>query len=205
MSLGDGRVHTVKEFNDAHEWGCGANRNVMASRITYTSPTPFVEQYEAPRKGAAKFGQVPALQGLQTGAPRLRVTSPSCIASREGGGIDCPECGLGNPATTLRCDCGYDFVIGSVFRGVPAQNKGQRSERKGSVRCRERDRRVVLGSAPGHPGAAGSTRSLTSRIVLLLMGIILGVVARVPVGWLGVAIFAAGLFIWAFLAIGAGM
>ena len=25
--------------------------------------------------------------------------------------IECPKCGLFNPDTAVRCDCGYDFVL----------------------------------------------------------------------------------------------
>ena len=28
--------------------------------------------------------------------------------------MQCPNCGLLNPASALRCDCGYDFASGSV-------------------------------------------------------------------------------------------
>jgi hypothetical protein len=65
VSLGQGKFHAIREFDDVYDWGCGANRNVTASRITYTPPTLFVERYEAPCKGAVKLGHVPALSDFK--------------------------------------------------------------------------------------------------------------------------------------------
>src|SRR6266567_3557520 len=33
--------------------------------------------------------------------------------------MECPRCGLANPATAIRCDCGYDFRSGRMS-GQPA-------------------------------------------------------------------------------------
>jgi hypothetical protein len=30
--------------------------------------------------------------------------------------MDCPRCGLTNPATASRCDCGYDFQTRTIER-----------------------------------------------------------------------------------------
>jgi uncharacterized RDD family membrane protein YckC len=37
--------------------------------------------------------------------------------------MNCPRCGLINPAESARCDCGYDFQTGAVHR-VAAPNNG---------------------------------------------------------------------------------
>ena len=59
------REEVILEYMGVYDWGCGANRNVTASRITYTPPTLFVERYEAPCKGAVKRGHVPALSDFK--------------------------------------------------------------------------------------------------------------------------------------------
>ena len=33
--------------------------------------------------------------------------------------MDCPRCGLTNPDTAARCDCGYDFKIGEIHQPDP--------------------------------------------------------------------------------------
>ena len=38
-----------------------------------------------------------------------RVEQPSPATEEEGVVMDCPRCGLINPASATRCDCGYDF------------------------------------------------------------------------------------------------
>jgi hypothetical protein len=38
----------------------------------------------------------------------------------------CPNCGLYNPETALRCDCGYDFPSGTMKRPYGAQGEKQK-------------------------------------------------------------------------------
>ncbi len=33
--------------------------------------------------------------------------------------MQCPRCGLTNPATAIQCDCGYDFHTGAMVVGTP--------------------------------------------------------------------------------------
>jgi hypothetical protein len=38
----------------------------------------------------------------------------SCPAQERGFEVKCPNCGLINPETALRCDCGYNFDLGGM-------------------------------------------------------------------------------------------
>ena len=40
---------------------------------------------------------------------------------------ECPHCGLINPHTTLRCDCGYDFGSGAVKESYLQAYEGQKA------------------------------------------------------------------------------
>ena len=44
--------------------------------------------------------------------------------------MDCPRCGLLNPSSAQRCDCGYDFVSGKIESSYLApKEKAERSSR----------------------------------------------------------------------------
>lgn len=40
----------------------------------------------------------------------------------------CPKCGLINPETTLRCDCGYDFTTGGIKESYLSEKERLRLE-----------------------------------------------------------------------------
>lgn len=59
---------------------------------------------------AGAFGALigPALEGRQGDAE----AKPPKEEARETTAVECPKCGLINPQTAVRCDCGYDFTSG---------------------------------------------------------------------------------------------
>ncbi len=53
--------------------------------------------------------------------------------------MKCPHCGLINPETALRCDCGYDFATKQI-------KESYLTGRKSAVAVAERSKRKGLGS-----------------------------------------------------------
>lgn len=94
---------------------------------------------------------------------------------------DCPICDLTNPPTALWCDCGHEFVPGSLSGAQPKRGRSKRgrsrsttaaeapSEQPAIMRCR----------ACGFVGEVvwGKRRTTPMRVVLWLL------VAFVAVGW----------------------
>jgi hypothetical protein len=62
-----------------------------------------------------------------------------------GGSRRCPGCGLINPATAQRCDCGLSFVDGSL--GPALERKLSEGERRDRGRARALGSFLVVGGA----------------------------------------------------------
>ena len=94
----------------------------------------------------------------------------------------CPKCGLYNPDTALRCDCGYDFSSGTMQQSYVPAHQRPFDERPMSVG--QWLGTLVVASIPlvglvvlfcWAFGAGNLNRKNWSRAALLLMLILLGI------------------------------
>jgi hypothetical protein len=51
---------------------------------------------------------------MHTGGRQMSVNDQEGFPQKDGGPKNCPRCGLTNPSTAQRCDCGFDFLSKSV-------------------------------------------------------------------------------------------
>lgn len=81
--------------------------------VTYGCFRVFVDLLDLAIFPAARDGAVTGIcyliaRALWRGGGRL-MGDVQTRPGDEGSAVTCPHCGLVNPASALRCDCGYDF------------------------------------------------------------------------------------------------
>ncbi len=92
----------------------------------------------------------------------------------------CPRCGLINPETSQRCDCGYDFGTGTVDKTVaPPPSAASRLLKSGLMTCGIGIVGIIAGVALRGVGP-NLERGMTLPLVT---GVLIGVVC-VPIGLL---------------------
>ena len=92
---------------------------------------------------------------------------------------DCPKCGLANPESAQRCDCGYDFAARSVERSYA--NLGNRAER-GLTLAQVGVRNMVLGPLVCLAGIAVTlltwSLSWATGVYVIAWGAVVGGIAQ---------------------------
>ena len=121
--------------------------------------------------------------------------------------MDCPKCGLTKSENASRCACGYDFATGVMS---PAEMRAKGG--KGKDLCGAGSLIIGLSSVSlvfvlqlprfrifDFHLAIDAT---ITELLFLLVGIILGSIARGTLRWLGVISCAVGLLFWLLMAFG---
>lgn len=161
--------------------------------------------------GGGAGHDLPAWPCLCTRICRSTIAGVVLAAHRQKRGVvDCPKCGLTNPETASRCDCGYDFATGRMRPAEVPHQRGRGKDVCGAASLIIGLSSVSLFFVLQQPRFRtfdfGVAITVTKAALLfLLAGVVLGSIARGILRWLGVVSCAVGLLFWLLMAIGALM
>lgn len=113
------RPQCGKEIPDESKccFSCGYSLEAISTRTGPPSDSP-----SSPGDPAAQVQELPTEESKRQPIGAKDMVEPSQ-------GVPCPKCGLTNPPSAQRCDCGYDFYSGQVVKSpesaaLPAAHSG---------------------------------------------------------------------------------